>query len=107
MSEHFGLPKNIIFFADPKGMIYMNDMNVLHTLFPMRTARRADEIPEIFVKLQKGMSTLSYLDGNQNLTVADKQIEKDFEKIQSAKMKRQQMKDQERKDYLEKQRLKN
>ena len=102
VSEHFGLPIHIIFFSDAEGKIYMKDMNVLKTLFPMLTARRAGEIPEIYVRLQKNMSTLDYLDGNQTLKVKDKEIEEDYEKIQSAKMRRAEIDDQKRQDLLEK-----
>ena len=59
----------------------MKDMNVLKTLFPMITARRAGEIPEIYVRLRNNMSTLDYLDGNQTLKVKDKETQDEHEKV--------------------------
>ena len=56
-------------------------MNVLKTLFPMITARRAGEIPEIYVRLRNNMSTLDYLDGNQTLKVKDKETQDEHEKV--------------------------
>ena len=106
VSEHFGLPINIIFFSDAEGRIYMKDMNVLKTLFPMITARRAGEIPEIYVKLRNNMSTLDYLDGNQTLKVKDKETQDEHEKVQSAKMRRAEIEDQKRRDLMEKKLMK-
>ena len=106
VSEHFGLPINIIFFSDAEGRIYMKDMNVLKTLFPMITARRAGEIPEIYVKLRNNMSTLDYLDGNQTLKVKDKETQDEHEKVQSAKMRRAEIEEQKRRDLMEKKLMK-
>ena len=70
VATYFGLPPNIMFFSDSSsasGKIYMKDMKVLHTLFPMITAHRSGVTPEIHVKLQRNMSTLDFLDGGRQL----------------------------------------
>ena len=54
MATYFGLKEDIIFFADkegPDGTIYMEDMQVLQTLFPFITAHRTGDVPKVYVKL--------------------------------------------------------
>ena len=65
VATYFGLPAKIMFFSDREGTIYMNDMKVLDTLFPMITAHRSGDTPEIYVRLQRNMSTLDFLDGGR------------------------------------------
>ena len=38
VAAYFTLREDVIFFADEKGKIYMEDMNIMETLFPMITA---------------------------------------------------------------------
>ena len=107
VAEYFGLPPNIMFFSDSEGIIYMKDMKVRQTLFPMYSAFRSGTIPEIYVRLQRNMSTLDFLDGGRQLKQQAAAIEEDYEKVQSAKLKKANIVEAERKRELEFKELKN
>ena len=87
IANDHGLPENIMFFSDKEvdGNIYMKDMIVLDTLFPMKTAFISGKVPEIYVILQRNMSTLDYIDDGSQLKEQAHNIEEEYEKLQTAK----------------------
>ena len=51
VAQYFTLREDLIFFADEKESIYMEDMNILETLFPLINAQTTGVVPKIKVLL--------------------------------------------------------
>ena len=54
----------------------------------MYSAHISGDIPMIYVRLKRGMSTLDLIDGGRQLKQQALESEKDYEKVQSAKLRK-------------------
>jgi len=54
----------LIFFADEQESIYMEDMNILETLFPLINVQTTGQVPRIMVILQSRMTQIDIMQGN-------------------------------------------
>jgi len=64
VARYFGYPPESFFFTNEEGYIYMNNMNVKDTLFPMKTAKSSTYLPTVKVCLKKSMDTLDFMIGD-------------------------------------------
>lgn len=56
IAAYFTLREDLIFFADKNDTIYMEDMQIMETLFPLIDAHVTGSVPEVYVLLQSKMS---------------------------------------------------
>lgn len=65
VASYFTLREDLIFFADEQDTIYMEDMRIIETLFPLLTAQTAGVVPKIKVLLQSNLSQIDFMQGNK------------------------------------------
>jgi len=64
-ARYFGLPVGQIYFMDCDHQIYMNDMDLRESLFPMLQSRLTSHTPTIYLTLQKNRSVIENLVGGE------------------------------------------
>jgi hypothetical protein len=99
VAQYFTLREDLVFFADENDCIFMEDMKIVDTLFPLINAQITGYEPQIKVLLQSSMTQIDVMQGNQKEKEQRKLIEDNLRLLENTKRQRKrEREEQQRKD---------
>ena len=80
VAQYFGLPELVIYLSNHKDEILLSKNRVIDELFPLQSSKVTSNMPYIFVKFMKNMTSLDYILGEKRVKDALAKEQEDMKK---------------------------
>ena len=99
-ARYFGFEPQVVFLSDKpeKGCIYLGEQRVFDHIFPLKTAKRVNHMPDLHIVLRRNMTSIDIVNNEKDLRDEARKEVKQAEDEAEAEIKKEHEEEQRRKE---------